>query len=102
MLAANQREGKSSVAIASMRSTTRVLVVLCLFSTLHFMTPAAFATKISMPTLLRDGYPDGETRAVGVSSIPTLSEWGVIMMAGLMGLAGLIVTVRRQRAMQSN
>jgi hypothetical protein len=33
--------------------------------------------------------------SVNAASIPTLSEWGMILMAGLMGLAGLVQARRR-------
>lgn len=88
MLAVNQQEGESSEGDDSMRSIIRVLVVLCLFSTLHFMTPAAFATKISMPTLVTE--PTNRTKISMPTlvteptnrtkiSMPTLlRQWGII------------------------
>jgi len=38
------------------------------------------------------------TNGVAVSNIPTLSEWGLITMAVIIGAAGLFVALRRRKA----
>jgi len=35
---------------------------------------------------------------VGTATIPTLSEWGMIAMAGVLGVIGLYIAIRRRRA----
>ena len=42
--------------------------------------------------------PPPPTAASNVASIPTLSEWGVIIMAALLGGFGLIATQRKRRS----
>jgi IPTL-CTERM motif len=37
----------------------------------------------------------------GVTPIPTLSEWGLIAMAGVLGIIGFMVIRRRKTALQS-
>ncbi len=38
------------------------------------------------------------TNVVAPSNIPTLSEWGLIAMAGILGIAGFMVVMRRRKA----
>ncbi len=38
------------------------------------------------------------TQITGIAPIPTLSEWGLIAMAGVLGIAGFLIIRRRKAA----